>query len=239
MVKKFWLPLISMMALLGAFPSFCNAQSPAKKLQTIVLPSIEPSDAALHEAVEFLSARSAELSGSPAGGVNFILSGDESLGNTPVSPNLQNVSLGQALWFLSEIARLEIKIDQHAVMLSKAAEWKRRPAKPTASNRAVLQKLRQIIVPGVEFSSVPLSDAIDLMRSYSSQLFTTEADPKKRGINFVFVPDPAVDKEPEVTFTLTKVPLSEVLRYSAELTGFEPRIEKGAVIFAPKVAKAP
>ena len=227
------------MVLCGAFTSFCEAQSPARKLQTIILPSIEFSDAALHEAVGFLQARSAELSGSPAGGVNFILSGNEALRNLPVSLNLQNVSLGQALWFLSEIARLDIKIDQHAVMLSEATERKRRPAKPTAADKAVIQKLRQIVVPGVEFASVPLGDAIDLMRSYSSQLDTMEPDPKKRGINFVYIPNRAAEKEPEVTFTLSKVPLSEVLRYSAELTGFEPRIEKGVVVIAPKVTVVP
>lgn len=222
--------------LCGAGATLSHAQSPARKLQTIVLPSIEFSDASLDEAIGFLQARSNELS--PAGGVNFILSGDEELRNTPVTLKLQNVSLGQALWFLSGIARLEISIDQHAVMLSKATEWKRRPVKPSAADKAVMQKLREIVVPGVEFSSVPLGDAIDLMRSYSSQLDTTEPDPKKRGINFVFIPDPAAEKEPEVTFTLNRVPLSEVLRYTAELTGFEARIEKGVVVIAPKVAAA-
>ncbi len=87
----------------------------------------------------------------------------------------------------------------------------------------------------MEFSSVPLSDAIDLMRAYSSQLDTSEPDPKKRGINFVYIPDSAAGEEPGITFTLTQVPLMEVLRYTAELSGFDARIEKGVVVIAPKV----
>ncbi|MEC5128634.1 hypothetical protein VSU19_17870 [Verrucomicrobiales bacterium BCK34] len=215
--------------------TFCDAQSPAQKLQSIIFPSIEFNDAALHEVLDFLQAGSAEISGSPSGGVNFILNGDDELRNLPIALKLQNVSLGQALWFLLEMAKLDIKIDQHAVMLSEAEEWTRRPTKPSAADKAVAQKLREMVVPGVEFSSVPLSDAIDLMRAYSSQLDTSEPAPKKRGINFVYIPDSAAGEEPGITFTLTQVPLMEVLRYTAELSGFEARIEKGVVVIAPKV----
>jgi len=222
----------------GVSAELSHAQSPARKLQTIIIPSLEFSDAALHEAVTFLQARSAELSGSPTGGLNFILNGGEEVRNLRVSLNLRNVSLGQALWFLSEIARLDIEIDQHAVILSKAERWTRRAVTTSAADKAVAQKLDRIVVPGVEFSSVPLGDAIDLLRAYSSQLDTSEPDPKKRGVNFVFVPDPAAGKEPEVTLKLTQMPLSQVLRYTAELSGFEARIEKGVVVMAPKAVPA-
>lgn len=211
-----------------------QAKDPKVALQTIIFPSIEFVEVPLHQVLDFLQVRSTELSGSSRGGVNFILQGDDELRSLPITLNLRGVSLGQALWFVGEVGRLKFTVDQHAVIVSAPSEWKRVPAPRGPSDQKVIEKVNRLSAPRVEFSDVPLKDAVDLLRSFASELDLTELDPAKKGINIVLLPGPGANEECGINLSLSQVPLSEAIRYTASLASYEILIENGAVLLSPK-----
>lgn len=55
----------------------------------------------------------------------------------------------------------------------------------TTEIRRIEQKLKDIVVPTVEFSDTPLKDALDFLQQRSVELDAAESDPAKKGINIV------------------------------------------------------
>ncbi len=218
--------------------SSLNANSPRSALQSIVFPSIEFVEVPLHQVLEFLQVRSGELSGSPSNEVNFILKGDDELRDLPITLNLRSVSLGQALWFIGEIGELNFNFDQHAIIVSKPAEWRKVPAPRVAADRSVIEKVNRITIPRVEFTEIPLEDAVDFLRSFSIELDEAEPNPQRRGVNIVLLPNTGEKTVPEITLSLSDIPLAEVIRYTAQLADFEVRLENGAVLLAPKTPES-
>ncbi|MEM6279684.1 MAG: hypothetical protein AAF733_09415 [Verrucomicrobiota bacterium] len=219
---------LGIIGLLLCFVLPATASDPRVALQSITLPSIELQDVALEEALEFLQMRSRELSGSPSSAVNFILQGDAELRRLPISLNLENVTLGQTLWFVSEIGQLKFEVDRHAIVVSKPEEWKSVSAPPIAADQVIARKVKEIHVPGIEWDQVPLRDAVDLLRTQAREL-----DPEKVGVNFVLLPDPDKATEKEITLRLQGIPLAEAIRYTAQLANHTVRIEGGAILLAP------
>ena len=90
-------------------------------------------------------------------------------------------------------------------------------------------KLKAIILPNVAFTNATLDEAVAFLRIKSRDLDTSSVDPK--GVNILVRPS---DKpSPTITLDLRDVPLGQALRYVAELSGLEMRIEPFAVILAP------
>ena len=55
-----------------------------------------------------------------------------------VSLRLQNVTLGRVVWFLAEIARLDLKVDRHAVILVERT-GKPKPRDPESAPDLILK----------------------------------------------------------------------------------------------------
>jgi hypothetical protein len=90
-------------------------------------------------------------------------------------------------------------------------------------------KLKAIILPNVAFTNATLDEAVAFLCIKSRDLDTSSVDPK--GVNILVRPS---DKpSPTITLDLRDVPLGQALRYVAELSGLEMRIEPFAVILAP------
>lgn len=88
---------------------------------------------------------------------------------------------------------------------------------------AILEKLRSLIVPKVDFSGATLEEVIEYIRVRSRDL-----DPKGRGVDFVMnVPPESSGKL--VSLYLEQVPLEDVLRYVTEKAGASYRVEDRAV----------
>lgn len=219
-------PPILVAFLLATVPSV--QANPRAALQSVVFPTIEFAEVPLHQVLEFLQIRSGELRGSPAAAVNFILNGDTEVRNIPITLQVREVSLGQVLWFIGEIGQLRMDVDQHAIIVSKPSEWARSPAPRTSADSRVVEMVNRVTIPNLEFSEVPLSDAVDLLR-----VFATELDPAKKGVNLVLLPDLSGREEPTITLRLSQIPLAEGIRYTAQLAGYDVRIENGAILFAP------
>lgn len=89
--------------------------------------------------------------------------------------------------------------------------------------QAVEAKLDRIIIPSVDFRDTPIQDAFSFLQKQSVQLDDQETDPAKKGINLIIRGLPE-DRSPTVTLKLTNVPLSQALRYTAELAGMKMQI---------------
>ncbi|GAA5482930.1 hypothetical protein [Haloferula sargassicola] len=119
----------------------------------------------------------------------------------------------------------------------------------SAGSSYVLQKLKNIVIPVIDFEDTSVEEAIDFLRVRSIELDTIEADPSKKGINF-FLRRPrggggsfqtGVDDggyiEPGdqriAELRLRNVPLSEALTYICEATRLRWSVDDFAVTIKP------
>lgn len=108
---------------------------------------------------------------------------------------------------------------------------------PEAGIAAVQHKADTIIIPNLEFKATPLSEALEWLRA-QSRLHDPDPDAENRGLN-IFLKLPAAKgtepppAPPRITLTLSRIPLSEVLRYVANQTGLKLKVEPYAVSFVP------
>ncbi len=86
------------------------------------------------------------------------------------------------------------------------------------------EKLDRIIIPTVNFEDVSIEEAVDFLRGQSIALDNLEADPARRGVNFVLNLGP-VDSEAgaavratRINLRLRNVPISQVLSYIGDIT---------------------
>lgn len=113
----------------------------------------------------------------------------------------------------------------------------------------MIARLNQIIVPSVNFQDATIQDAMAFLRQKSRELGDT--DQNSRGINILLklpsgsaalraTGDPASDQgsapsafNDRITLHLSNVPLYEVLRYIATLSGLKVKVEPFAVSVVP------
>ncbi|BCX46528.1 generalpathway protein,type II secretion system [Haloferula helveola] len=113
----------------------------------------------------------------------------------------------------------------------------------------ILQKLRNIVIPIIDFEDTSVEEAIDYLRVRSIELDTFELDPDKKGINFFIrkpraaggaddglevgggAPEPATQRISELR--LRNVPLAEALDYICEATRLRWSVDDFAVTIKP------
>ncbi|MCW1922944.1 tetratricopeptide repeat protein [Luteolibacter arcticus] len=118
----------------------------------------------------------------------------------------------------------------------------------------IINKLRTIIIPVIDFDNTSVEEAIDFLRVRANEFDTQELDPAKKGINFVIRKprggagaDPALEdaaagglgatQDPGALridqLSLRNVPLAEVLRYICEKTKLRYKVDDYAVTLVP------
>ena len=100
----------------------------------------------------------------------------------------------------------------------------RNPSKPTAAADPVAS----VIIPRLEFREATLSEAVEFLVQKGR---ASGVSP----VNIVVVKPPT--SEPSITVSLTNIPLTEAIRYVAELSGLKVRREANAFVLEPAVAK--
>lgn len=91
------------------------------------------------------------------------------------------------------------------------------------STAEVETKLKEIIIPKVEFDNTPLQDALRYLNQMSNELGD--------GVNIILNAPESGDTK--ITLKLTNVPLVEALRYTASLARLKYRIDSNAVVLLP------
>ena len=101
-------------------------------------------------------------------------------------------------------------------------------------NEPIARKLREIIIPRLDFENTSLEEAIDFLRVRCSELDINEPDPAKKGLSFVVVnsrdiakavpipegtPDTGTKELQIESLRLRNIPLGEALKHICEATG--------------------
>jgi general secretion pathway protein D len=122
----------------------------------------------------------------------------------------------------------------------------------TGGSTSIINKLRNIIIPVIDFDNTSVEEAIDFLRVRAAEYDTQELDPAKKGINFVIrKPRAEAGGAPEAggaaglgapqdpgalridQLSLRNLPLAEVLRYICEKTKLRYKVDDYAVTLVP------
>ncbi|MCB1097640.1 MAG: hypothetical protein KDN22_18855 [Verrucomicrobiae bacterium] len=96
-------------------------------------------------------------------------------------------------------------------------------------SQEIIEKLRHITLPAVQFDDATLGEVVDYFRTKSRELDTTTSDPEKKGINFIV----SADSAKKITLSLQNVPLVVAMKAATDLAGIRYRVEPFAVVFVP------
>ncbi len=92
-----------------------------------------------------------------------------------------------------------------------------------SGRQSIIDKLRSLIIPKIEFSGAALSEVMEYLRVRSRDM-----DPSGKGIDFVLNMSPEMQGR-TVTVQLNNVPVEEVLRYVTQMTETSYKVDEFAV----------
>ena len=87
----------------------------------------------------------------------------------------------------------------------------------------LVQKMQTIIIPKIEFSQVPLPEALNYLRAEARK-----HDPQKMGVNIVLLT--REEPPPKITLNLNNLSLGSSLGFIAELTGYVYEVREEAIV---------
>ncbi|MEO6740995.1 MAG: M56 family metallopeptidase [Chthoniobacteraceae bacterium] len=210
-----------------------------------IFPKVEFREASVTEIVDFLVAKSKELD--PAGkGANIVIRNADKISHISdarVTLSLTNIPLAEVLRYTAALSDCELVREEFAFVIQpqkagakpaapnvleakSAAEGAGKPAPPEEVS-ASMRKAGAIIFPKIDLRDATLSETMDFLREKSKEL-----DPDRKGVNLILKPG-AVGQDPRITLSLTNIPLSEALRYFAQLAGFEIVADDHAITLHP------
>ncbi len=217
-----------------------------EKLNSIIIPVIDFEDTSLEEAVHFLSHRSRELEVAekdPANrGFNFVIRKGEvapaaEANRTVVKElRLRNVTALAALHFICEQTHQRYFVDEGVIVISSKKMGDKEVAEPlNQAAHAVLQnKLKNIIIPVIDFENTSIEEAIDYLRMRSVELDPGE-NRKNKGVNFVIMrPANAGGEQNIKSLRLRNVTLGTALENICQQVNFRTTVGNEAVILSPK-----
>ncbi len=209
----------------------------AEKLTAIIIPDYPTTGLTLAEAVEHLRLKSHQFDKSANEpwnrGINIVIiaGGDRKLPTRPMLP-LHDVPLGEALRHITGLVDLKSTIEPHAVAI-RAAQDERTPShgkKPSIQGR-----MERTILPTVQFQDASLEEAVEYLRVNRGCLDSSEGEIAVAPLNFVIYLREGAKRSP-VSLYLRDIPLSEALRYCAEISDVKLRYDPFAVMITDREA---
>ncbi|HRQ89986.1 MAG TPA: type II and III secretion system protein, partial [Bacteroidia bacterium] len=107
---------------------------------------------------------------------------------------------------------------------------------------SIERKLRQIVIPTMEFRDARLLDVVEFLGQKSQELDSSETDPTQRGVNIVIdssgMPAGEDVGQRQLSVKLSNVPLGTALKYVVEQVGMSYRTDNFAVsIVSPNASQ--
>jgi general secretion pathway protein D len=103
-----------------------GTQSVNRKLDEIIIPRLNFTDATVREAIEYLRDVSSQQDRDPADagerGVNIVLKLDSTAASQTITIDLANVPLREALDYITRLANLKVKVEPYAVLIVPLSE---------------------------------------------------------------------------------------------------------------------
>ena len=102
--------------------------------------------------------------------------------------------------------------------------------KKTDRTARLERKLKELIVPTIDFRGAPIQAVVEFLRAQSVRL-----DPAGTGVNLVLqLPEPARPAPPQITLSLERIPLYHAIHYVCLAAGLQYEIQETAVLIQPK-----
>jgi beta-lactamase regulating signal transducer with metallopeptidase domain len=207
-----------------------KAEALQDKLDRILIPQIEFANTSLPEALAHLR-ELARAHDPEKKAVQILLSPEVADAKVHLTLSLKDLPLSSALKYTANLAGMELEFGEFAVTLRKAEELPGAshpsPENVTVSVNEYETRLSRIVIPVIEFREAYLGEALQFLQAQS-----VEQDPAKQGVNLILKADVnQAASNPQISLVLKNVPLSEALRYLAELAGMKLRYEQDAVMF--------
>ncbi len=221
---------------------FVEEPSPLmKKLNTLILPSIELNETPLEDAIAFISQRSVELDSQTTNveekGVNFVMKGPPKSETHLVSLTMKSVSIAQIIKIIAHQMQMEVRVDEHAVMLRytgvPGGAFHPLLGHDPESEKQIKAKLKSIRIPSVEFADTPLRDALEFLTQRSIELDAKTADVDLKGVNIV-AENASKELDKSISLKLNNIPLEDAIRYTTDLADMDYRVEGNAVVVFKK-----
>ncbi len=206
-------------------PPDAVAEANPNPMMEIILPLVEFKDAKLSDAGALLLAK-----GRAAGATTLnIVVVKRPTPEPIVTLSMSRVSIAEAVRNLAEISGADLRRDGDTYVLGeKIAADAGKPAHeipPKATTDA--DPLAGVIIPRLEFSEAKLSEAVTFLIAKGRQSGAVS-------LNIVVVTPPT--PEPTITLSLTDIPLTDAIRYVAQLAGLKVRRDASAFVLEPKAA---
>ena len=213
-----------------------------QKLKTTIIPRLDFEAVTISTGCAYLREMSKKLD-SEGTGVNIFLklAPTETEQQPAITLTLNNRTLGECIFFICAAARLELRIDTKAVVISSPESTSYDITQSEASilalgtsnetltqfNMLTNNKLENIIFPSVDFYEADIFSVIRYLNRSSKRY-----DRDMAGISIVagFTKETA-DVLPKLTMIFTKIPMNELLRYICESGCLKYTTCKGTIIF--------
>ncbi len=215
------------------------------KLEKIIIPHIQFQGATVEECLEYLRVKSRAhdtlTADAAARGISILYKAGNPPSTAAISLDLKTIPLGEALRYVVELASLKMIVQPYAVLVGSPddPEFAKSATETSAPNNSdksgelvITAAANKIILPSVEFRDATLAECIDFFRIKSREL-----DLGKKGVNIIV--KPGGDASTRITLSLKEVPLSEALRYCAELTNHKLTFDAQSFHLTPVSDEAP
>lgn len=235
----------------------------AGRAAKMIIPKVDFRDATMREALEFLASKSASLAPGGQR-LNIIINSppasrgaapkpaakpseisipglEPAQPTTPAAPvstdpladrrlsfQLNNASVAETLRIVALTSGATVRWDTNAVIIGPAGS-ETRPQIVNAvamKGKVTMEKLGNWELPKIDFRESKMNESCDFLVRKLRDL-----DLDKKGVNLLTAGTSAGE---EITMRIENAPALEILRYMAELSGTDLRIEHHALIFQPK-----
>ncbi len=137
----------------------------------------------------------------------------------------------QSLAYLNKLKSREQLLEEVSSAWQRPGIYEERPdIDPTVMGPApLMQKLDRIIISNVNFTEVPLNQAVNTLSAISEDFDNTDTGPP--GVNLVLL-DPE-RTNPTVNITLRNLSLKRILDFIVDSVGFQYEVQEDAVVLRP------
>lgn len=181
--------------------------------RVVIFPHVSFQGATIAEVIEYLrvKGRGCDAESGALTEVNVVLLANSEESGSSLSIDVKNISWNDALRYVAEMAGLKFRFQTHAAVISPVDKALDGQIQIMGKGLAKAQA-DKIILKAVDLQQVTIGEVIEFVR-----LKTRDLDPAKKGVSITVGPGASLDKT--VDLTLKQIPISELLRYCAELTG--------------------
>jgi bla regulator protein BlaR1 len=201
------------------------------RLERLILPVVELRQVSLPAAVAYLEAKTREVDPGLSD-IDFVLSPEAAENKNLTSLSLKDVPLNEALRYLSQLTGTSVVKKKNVIIFeprsgpdSEKAPTPM-PAKAPAPGRTA-GIAEGITLPRIEFNEAALPTVLQFLQQKSIDL-----DPERKGIHLVLsAPGEPVPESIRISLSLRAIPLSDALRYVAEIAKLKLRYDDDAAVF--------